>query len=214
MVLRADVSLHQVADLGIGADTLAFSRDGHLLAVGSPDHEVQVWDTTIWRQLWMGVHGDHIRKVAFSPDSQRLASVSFDHTARLWHVTTGDQIARLDYGYWVYGLDFSADSQRWATGSFDGKALIADATTGQVLSEFEHELMVADLALSPNAPWLAVMISGSWGPGKVVVWDIFTHARRDLAEFSRPSRTDYGIIHVAFRLFAGLRSVTDRSVKP
>jgi WD40 repeat protein len=181
---RSTAPLQQVAELETGADTLAFSPDDRLLAAGSPQDEVQVWDTATWTRRWTGNHNDWIRKIAFSPDGERLGSVSSDHTARLWDVETGDQIARLDYGYWVYGLDFSADGQRWATGSFDGKVVIADARTGQAITEFEHELMVIDLDLSPNNTWLAVMTSGSYGPGRLLVWDVFTQERRVLAEFN------------------------------
>ncbi|MFB0537560.1 MAG: WD40 repeat domain-containing protein [Anaerolineae bacterium] len=180
---KSKVALHQVAELRTGASTLAFSPDDRLLAVANGG-DVVVWDTASWSQRWTASHDDSVRKIAFSPDGQRLASVSFDNTARLWDVATGNQVAQLDYGYWVYGLDFSSDSQRLATGGFDGKVIIADATTGQPINEFKHQLMVQDLALSPNGPWLAVMTSGSWGPVELVVWDIFTHERRTLAEFN------------------------------
>ena len=184
--LESSVSLVQIAELGTGADVLAFSPDDKLLAVGAPSYEVQVWDTGSWSQRWSGPHDDWVRKVAFRPDGQRLSSVSFDHTARLWDVATGEQIAQLDYGHWVYGLDFSADGQYWATGSLDGMAILADATSGVPIKEFKHDLMVHDLALSPDGPWLAAMTTGSYGPGVVVVWDIFTQEQRVLAEFQGP----------------------------
>ncbi len=180
---RSTAPLQQVVELETGADTLAFSPDDRLLAIGNPQNEVQVWDTATWSPRWTGTHNDLLRKIAFSPDGERLGSVGFDNTARLWDVETGDQIARLDYGYWVYGLDFSSDSQRWATGSLDGKVIISDARTGQAINEFEHELMVIDLDLSSNDTWLAVMTSGSWGPGRLLVWDVFTQERKVLAEF-------------------------------
>ncbi len=101
----------------------------------------------------------------------------------MWDAASGEQVAQLDYGYWVYGLDFSGDGQSWATGSLDGKVILADASSGAIVKEFKHDLMVYDLALSPDGPWLAVMTTGSYGPGAVVVWDVFTQERRVLAEF-------------------------------
>jgi len=190
---ESNISLVQIAELETGADVLAFSPDDSLLAVGASGYEVQVWETVDWSQRWSGAQGDRARAVAFSPDGSRLASVSFDNAARLWDVASGTQIAQLDYGYWVYGLDFSGDGQRWATGSFDGKAILADAANGQIIQEFKHDLMVFHLALSPDGPWLAVMTTGSYGPGAVVVWDIFTQERRVLAEFQGP-----GYSNVAF----------------
>ena len=98
--------------------------------------------------------------------------------------SSGTQVAELKYGYWVYGLDFSSAGNRWATGSFDGKAIVADASSGKVLAEFKHDLMVLDLALAPDGPWLAVITTGSHGPGRVTVWDVNTHEQRVLAEFN------------------------------
>jgi WD40 repeat protein len=83
----------------------------------------------------------------------------------------------------VYGLDFSRQDNRWATGSFDGRAVVADASSGQARAEFKHDLKVLDLALAPDGPWLAVLTTGSYGPGRVTVWDVNTHEQRLLAEF-------------------------------
>lgn len=170
------------ADLGVGANTLAFSPDDGRLVSGSHAGLVVVWDTLTWQQMWTGRHSEWLQKVAFSADGQRVGSVSGDGTARLWDAAGGDLVAEVDYDYWVYGLDFSAEGRRWASGSFDGRAVVADANTGQRLAEVTHQMMVADLALSPSGPWMAVMTSGSWGPVRLVVWDVLTHEQRTLAD--------------------------------
>jgi WD40 repeat protein len=196
----------QIAELEPGADSLAFSADDGLLAVGGETYQVQVWDSADWSRRWSAPHDDWVREVAFSPDGSRLGSVSFDHTARLWDVASGELVAQLDYDYWVYGLDFSSDSQLWATGSLDGKAILADAKGGWPVKEFKHELMVNDLALSPDGPWLATMTTGSYGPGRVIVWDIFTEERRLLAEFQGPAYASLAFSPYTRWLAAGLGS--------
>jgi WD40 repeat protein len=183
---------------------LAFSPDDALLALGAANHEVQVWDTETWSQRWSAAHDDWVRAIAFRPDGERLSSVSFDHTARLWDVANGEQVAQLDYDHWVYGLDFSADGQYWATGSLDGTAILADATSGVPIKEFKHDLMVHNLALSPDGPWLAVTTTGSYGPGVVVVWDVFTQERRVLAEFQGPAYSNVAFSPDTRWLAAGL----------
>lgn len=178
--------LAKVAEIGTAGDSLAFSPDDKLLALGNWQNLVQVWDTQSWSLRWEVAHDDAVRQVAFSPDGGRLATASFDGTARLWDAVTGRQIAQLNYDYWVYGLDFSSDGQWMASGSLDGYVILSDAATGQAIHKFKHDLQVKDLQFSPSGPWLAVMSSGSWGPAELVVWDVFTQERRTLADFTGP----------------------------
>jgi WD40 repeat protein len=174
--------LTQITELSAGADSLAFSPDDQLLAVGH-SQGVDVWDTNTWQLRWSTPYSDSVREVALSPNGQRLASVSFDNTARLWEANTGQPITQLTFNHWAVSLDFSSDGRLWASGGFHDRIIMADASTGQPVKEFKPDSPVGDLALSPNGPWLAAIMPGSWGPSKVVVWDIFTEEQRTLAEF-------------------------------
>ena len=66
-----------LAELGTGADDLAFSPDGGWLAVGSArygdetKYAVEVWDVASRRLRWSGQQADMVRKVAFGPDGTR-----------------------------------------------------------------------------------------------------------------------------------------------
>ena len=181
-----DHILSQVAKLPAPADTLAFSPDDTLLALGNFQNSVQVWQTETWSVLWQAKHDGIVRKVVFSPDGRLLASAGFDGTVRVRDAQTGEEMSRLTFDYWVYGLEFSADGQFLAAGSLDGKSLLVDAATGQPVVEFKHDFPVHHLALSPNAPWLAILTSGKWGPVELAVWDIFTEENRVLAQTDGP----------------------------
>lgn len=68
--------------------TLAFSPNGKLLASGSSDGTVGVWDVATSSQLEaFARHGDRVVSVAFSPDGKFLASASYDGTVLLWDMT-------------------------------------------------------------------------------------------------------------------------------
>lgn len=196
----ADQRVKLLAELPTGADDLAFSPDGGLLAVGSADYgtgapryAVEVWDIAAERLRWSGEQTEWLHKVAFSPDGARVGSAAADGTARLWDAATGAIIAEKRFGYWVYGLDFSAGGGWWASGAMDGKVVVADAGSGETAMEFANDLMVVGLALAPDGPWVAVITSGSYGPMRVIVRDILTFEERVLA---RADAVGYG--NVAF----------------
>jgi WD40 repeat protein len=71
----------------MGAWTLAISRDGTLLAAGSRDGMVTIYDLPGQRQLaGFHAHQGTVWGVTFSPDSRTLATVGEDRLGRLWDV--------------------------------------------------------------------------------------------------------------------------------
>lgn len=96
--------------------SIRWSRDGRMLAAGSDDGSVRVWEMDrvavgeISLKFVLETHSSFIQALAFSPDGRWLAAAANDETLRLIDVR-GGRIA-LSFAGRAYRLDFSPDGGR------------------------------------------------------------------------------------------------------
>ena len=71
-------------------NALVWSPNGTMIASGSDDHTVQIWNvkngTTL---LTYKGHSDNVDALAWSPDGTRIASGSWDDTVKIWEALPG-----------------------------------------------------------------------------------------------------------------------------
>nr|POF13692.1 vegetative incompatibility protein het-e-1 [Quercus suber] len=140
---------------------LTFSPDGQVVASGSNDGTVRLWNAITGEQM-QKLEGDVgvVHKVVFSPEGQVLASVSEDATVRLWNTTTGEQTQKLEgHDSRINAVAFSPDGQVFASGSIDGTLWLWNVITGERMQKLEgHSGVILELVFSRDGQ---VVASGS-----------------------------------------------------
>jgi WD40 repeat protein len=123
--------LRTLSDHTDGVEIVAFSPDGRLLASGSDDRTVIVWDVAAGQVLHTLTGEDNMTSVAFSPDGRRLASAEVIKV-KLWDVATWEPLRVLEgNSQGVERLIFSPDGKTLISGSGDTTIKLWDLTQGE-----------------------------------------------------------------------------------
>jgi WD40 repeat protein len=107
---------------------LTLHADGNLLATGSADQTIQLWnmkETSKPRHI-LTKHTGGITAIAFSATGKLIASGSSDKTVQLWDVETGKPLDTVtEHTNEITAVTFSGD-KTLASGSFNGTVILWD----------------------------------------------------------------------------------------
>ena len=160
-------------------ESLAFKPNSYLLASGSRDRTIRIWDVRDRDNLrhvrTLRGHTDYVYSVAWSPDGRTLASASKDGTVRLWNPNNGINFAVLrGHTEGVHCVAWRPDGRILASGSFYDKTIrLWDPDTHGTLRVLrgQHTSHVQTLAFHPDGQTLAAD-----GVEGVNLWDPNTGA--------------------------------------
>ena len=154
-------------------DSVAFSPDGKILAIGSLNGMIRLWDTSsgkLKRTLLDQI--GFIKSLTFSPDGKSVASGSDDGSILVWNIETWKNkpflAERMDS---ISCVSFSRDGSMLAGGNLKGDIHLFDVASRKLTKTFTgHTGEISYLIFSPDGSKIA---SSSWD-GSTRLWDIET----------------------------------------
>lgn len=164
-------------------DSVTFSPDGKVLANGSLNGEIRLWDINSGKIIRKFTEQfGFIKSLSFSPDGRFLASGSDDGSILVWDIETGKHEPFLaERMQLISCVSFSHDGRMLVGGSVYGDIYLFDVETRDTIKTFTgHIAEIYDLMFSPDNSQIA---SVGWD-GTVRLWDIET--RKQIKCISAP----------------------------
>ena len=144
---------------------LAYSPDGTLLACGSEDSTIKLWNTVTGElSATFTGHLSTVGPIVFSPDGKTLASASDDGTVRFWDIKLRKALDHKIVGHmWLSSASMLKDSSTFVSVSSNGIITVWDLEnlqkrTFQTKATLEEPLywgMYRHFVLSPDGSILA-----------------------------------------------------------
>jgi len=151
--------------------SVVFNQDGSLIATGSTDGSVKLWETNTGKQIKAIIKHPHpITSISFNPNGKLLAVGLESGVIALWDINYKERIRTINgHEGKIYSLRFNKDGSVLASGSEDKTVKLWDMKSGNELKTFrDHTGPVYSLAFSPDGKNLASCSAG----GSVRIWEI------------------------------------------
>jgi Tol biopolymer transport system component len=150
---------------------IAWSPDGNMLASGSYDNSVIIWNASTGAKLAVFNNKqimDTVYCVTWSPDGTLVAIGLANGSIYIMDVEEEKLVYWLyEHGRSVTGLAWSPDGKELASGSLDGTVILWDTVKGESIRYIENRNKeVSNLAWSPDGNMVMVNLRS-----EIIIWD-------------------------------------------
>ncbi|WP_055074966.1 WD40 repeat domain-containing protein [Pseudanabaena sp. 'Roaring Creek'] len=137
-----------------GVRSVAFSPDGKIIASGSFDNSIKLWNLEGKELQTLTGHSNGVRSVAFSPDGKTIASGSFDKSIKLWNLEGKELRTLTGHSNAVLSIAFSPNGKTIASSSSD-KTIKLWNLEGKELQMLNVHSTVLSVTFSPDGKIIA-----------------------------------------------------------
>jgi WD40 repeat protein len=148
------------------------SPDGRLVAIGSKDGNVRIWNVETGAPIHPGplVHRGPVTTTTFSYDGKQLVTASEDRTARLWDVSAGREFRSFEHQSSVVGAWLSSDGRHLLTVTQSRVCRLFDLVSGRVERLAPGRGGVISATFSPDG----TLVATASGDDTTRVWNVAT----------------------------------------
>lgn len=129
--------------------TAIYSQDGNLIATGSLDSEVRLWDNK-GNLINSFIHQDEIESIAISPDNKQVLVSDKQGQVKLWHQDGTVAFVIDDIGTSVEAVAFSVSGDTLLIGNGFGEIQVRNLDGSLIKAWSAHKDRVLSLTVSPT----------------------------------------------------------------
>ncbi|MBP9185658.1 MAG: WD40 repeat domain-containing protein [Bacteroidia bacterium] len=152
-------------------NVLEFSSNGKILASGSEDRVIVLWDSIFREKTRLEGHKDKVNCLIFDIRDRYLYSGSDDKTIMVWNLKTGKAVKTINNGNAVNAIAPTKNIQHLYVAGAEPKIKIYHMLSNKVIKTLDgHTDAVNDIELSNDGKWL---VSGS-NDKTARIWSVAT----------------------------------------